>query len=94
MDESLTDKACTGLHGMKLGNKTLLVQRASVGSKKPPLISPSAVALMPGVSTPQSPSINCISLFFYTLIFSAFLNLAIPAVTIFTNLIQANDGTF
>jgi splicing factor U2AF 65 kDa subunit len=33
LDESVTDRACTGLNGMKLGDKQLLVQRASIGAK-------------------------------------------------------------
>ncbi|KAJ4454800.1 putative Splicing factor U2AF 50 kDa subunit [Paratrimastix pyriformis] len=34
LDPSLTDAACSGLNGIKLGEKTLIVQRASVGAKK------------------------------------------------------------
>jgi splicing factor U2AF subunit len=33
LDEPVTDRACTGLNGMKLGDKQLLVQRASIGAK-------------------------------------------------------------
>jgi len=32
-DVSVTDQACAGLNGMQLGDKKLIVQRASVGSK-------------------------------------------------------------
>jgi len=33
LDEGVTDKACKGLNGMKLQEKTLLVQRANIGAK-------------------------------------------------------------
>lgn len=33
LDDHVTDRACTGLNGMKLGDKQLLVQRASIGAK-------------------------------------------------------------
>lgn len=33
LDETVTDKACAGLNGMKLQEKTLLVQRATLGAK-------------------------------------------------------------
>lgn len=33
LDPSITDQACAGLNGMQLGDKKLIVQRASVGSK-------------------------------------------------------------
>ena len=39
MDPDITDIACQGLHGMELGDKRLIVQRASIGSNKMPLIS-------------------------------------------------------
>lgn len=32
-DPDITDKACQGLNGMKLGEKTILVQRATIGAK-------------------------------------------------------------
>lgn len=35
VDPSVTDQATTGLNGMELGDKKLLVQRASVGAKGP-----------------------------------------------------------
>jgi len=35
IDSSVTDRACAGLNTMKLGEKTLLVQRASIGAKNP-----------------------------------------------------------
>jgi len=37
LDESVTDRACVSLNGMKLGEKTLLVQRAVVGAKNLPV---------------------------------------------------------
>lgn len=33
-DPEVTDKACAGLNGMKLGERNIVVQRASVGSKQ------------------------------------------------------------
>lgn len=33
LDASVTDRACQGLNAMKLGDKTLLVQRANIGAK-------------------------------------------------------------
>jgi len=33
LDPSITDQACAGLNGMQLGDKKLIVQRASVGAK-------------------------------------------------------------
>jgi splicing factor U2AF 65 kDa subunit len=33
VDSNVTDKACAGLNGMTLGDKKLIVQRASVGSR-------------------------------------------------------------
>jgi len=33
LDGDVTDRACNGLNGMKLGEKTVLVQRANVGAK-------------------------------------------------------------
>ncbi|KAH3767046.1 splicing factor U2AF 50 kDa subunit [Pelomyxa schiedti] len=87
VDEAVTDKACNGLNGMQLGNKSLVVQRASVGAKKgmiPIPFVPAGTAVgqalsFAGINPVQSPSV------------ATFLNLAIPAVAIFTNLIQAND---
>lgn len=35
MDPDVTDRACQGLNGMKLGEKTVLVQRANIGAKHP-----------------------------------------------------------
>eukprot|EP01089_Gocevia_fonbrunei_P004354 TRINITY_DN14371_c0_g1_i1.p1 TRINITY_DN14371_c0_g1~~TRINITY_DN14371_c0_g1_i1.p1 ORF type:complete len:332 (+),score=92.27 TRINITY_DN14371_c0_g1_i1:513-1508(+) len=42
MDASVTDRACENMNGMKLGDKTLLVQRANVGAKasSPPPVAP------------------------------------------------------
>eukprot|EP01098_Paradermamoeba_levis_P016345 TRINITY_DN8785_c0_g1_i1.p1 TRINITY_DN8785_c0_g1~~TRINITY_DN8785_c0_g1_i1.p1 ORF type:complete len:321 (+),score=100.30 TRINITY_DN8785_c0_g1_i1:775-1737(+) len=45
LDESVTDRACKGLNGMKLGEKTLVVQRATIGAKAvTPTILPTGVA--------------------------------------------------
>jgi splicing factor U2AF subunit len=41
LEPEATDKACQGLNGMKIGEKTVLVQRASIGAKHP---TPSADA--------------------------------------------------
>lgn len=35
VDPNITDQACAGLNGMQLGDKKLIVQRASVGAKNP-----------------------------------------------------------
>jgi len=34
-EPSITDRACAGLNNMKLGEKTILVQRANIGAKAP-----------------------------------------------------------
>jgi len=34
LDADVTDKACAGLNGMKIGEKTVLVQRANIGAKQ------------------------------------------------------------
>ncbi|KAI9101205.1 splicing factor U2AF 65 kDa subunit-like protein [Phlyctochytrium arcticum] len=46
LDAAITDIACEGLHGMELGDKKLIVQRASVGATKAgmPMMAP----LLPG----------------------------------------------
>ncbi|KAI0226343.1 hypothetical protein L0F63_003005 [Massospora cicadina] len=36
LDPSVTDVACQGLNGMEVGDKKIIMQRASVGSLKPP----------------------------------------------------------
>ncbi len=45
----LTDIACEGLHGMQLGDKRLVVQRASIGSRKVNLASIPANLQVPGL---------------------------------------------
>lgn len=49
IDESVTDSACTGLNGMKLGDKTLLVQRAQLGARSKDL---------PAITASSLPSTN------------------------------------
>jgi len=72
LDESVTDRACSGLNGMKLGDKQLLVQRAIIGAKNP---APQPIAPQPTLLTgPLTASPANI------------LNLAIPAVTILATL--------
>ncbi|KAJ3186164.1 U2 small nuclear RNA auxiliary factor 2 [Gaertneriomyces sp. JEL0708] len=43
VDPNITDIACQGLNGMELGDKKLVVQRASVGATTKPLVSPTSV---------------------------------------------------
>ena len=43
VDPAVTDQACSGLHGMQIGDKKLVVQRASIGAKD------GGVRLAPGV---------------------------------------------
>ncbi|KAJ3416097.1 U2 small nuclear RNA auxiliary factor 2 [Chytridiales sp. JEL 0842] len=59
LDPSMTDIACEGLNHMQLGDKTLIVQRASIGANKPsaglPIGAgglPSAMFLGSGLSDP------------------------------------------
>lgn len=44
-DPNVTDRACNGLNGMKLGEKTILVQRANIGAKHP-IINPNTVSIL------------------------------------------------
>jgi len=68
LDEGVTDRACSGLNGMKLGDKQLLVQRASKGAKNPtPQNLPPQPTILTGPLTASPANI---------------LNLAIPAVSI------------
>jgi len=81
LDSSVTDRACTGLNGMKLGDKQLLVQRASIGAKNPlqsmGMLAPPPVTIPTGplTATPQN-----------------ILNLAIPAVTLLSATNQPNQN--
>jgi splicing factor U2AF subunit len=47
VDISITDQAIAGLNGMQLGDKKLIVQRASVGAKSGPLAQPGAALATP-----------------------------------------------
>eukprot|EP00026_Physarum_polycephalum_P006706 Phypoly_transcript_06757.p1 GENE.Phypoly_transcript_06757~~Phypoly_transcript_06757.p1 ORF type:complete len:524 (+),score=51.75 Phypoly_transcript_06757:127-1698(+) len=63
VDSNVTDAAIQGLHGITIGDKTVLVQRASVGAKKPaatvmPIphatpLSVAAAAAAAGIPLPQ-----------------------------------------
>jgi splicing factor U2AF subunit len=78
LDDSVTDRACAGLNGMKLGDKQLLVQRASIGAKHPtpplmPTPVPITAAALTGPLTATPANI---------------LNLSIPAVTLLGSLMN------
>jgi len=50
-DISITDHAIAGLNGMQLGDKKLIVQRASIGAKNAPTAAIGAVAIqVPGLN--------------------------------------------
>jgi len=80
LDESVTDRACASLNGMKLGDKQLVVQRASLGAKNVYPATPAPPPMVingPITATPAN-----------------ILNLAIPAMNLLTALTlpsQAND---
>jgi splicing factor U2AF subunit len=67
-----TDKACKGLNKMKLGDKTLVVQRASVGAKGGLLAPP------PGVNLKEPPSPTAVTL----------LNVHVPAAQLLASVIK------
>lgn len=46
LDPSVTDKACAGLNGMRVGEKNILVQRANVGAKAIPQPNPNAESIL------------------------------------------------
>lgn len=51
VDVSMTDQAIAGLNGMQLGDKKLIVQRASVGAKNPVIGAQAPVQIqVPGLS--------------------------------------------
>lgn len=53
LDPSITDQACAGLNGMQLGDKKLIVQRASVGAKNAQQQQPTATPIqlqIPGLN--------------------------------------------
>jgi len=52
MDPSVTDQACAGLNGMQLGDKKLVVQRASIGAKNTQLTAPVQIQV-PGLNPQQ-----------------------------------------
>ena len=48
-DYSITDAACAGLNGMQLGDKQIVVQRASIGSRKANPVAIPANPQVPGL---------------------------------------------
>lgn len=56
VDVNITDQAIAGLNGMQLGDKKLIVQRASVGAKNAAAMNVAPVQLqVPGMPTLQGP---------------------------------------
>lgn len=56
VDISITDQAIAGLNGMQLGDKKLIVQRASVGAKNAAALATAPVQLqVPGMQSVQGP---------------------------------------
>ncbi|THD26264.1 Splicing factor U2AF large subunit [Fasciola hepatica] len=49
VDPNVTDHACAGLNGMQLGDKKLIVQRASVGAKHGTSTAPQPLLQLPGL---------------------------------------------
>ncbi|CAI2734545.1 unnamed protein product [Schistosoma spindalis] len=49
VDANVTDHACAGLNGMQLGDKKLIVQRASVGAKHTTGVLPQTLLSLPGL---------------------------------------------
>ncbi|CAH8874569.1 unnamed protein product [Trichobilharzia szidati] len=49
VDANVTDHACAGLNGMQLGDKKLIVQRASVGAKHTTNVLPQSLLQLPGL---------------------------------------------
>jgi len=60
VDVSITDQAIAGLNGMQLGDKKLIVQRASVGAKNSAAMNVAPVQIqvpgMPGIAGPGQPT--------------------------------------
>merc|ERR1712184_143796 len=55
-DVSVTDQACAGLNGMQLGDKKLIVQRASVGAKNAAAMNVAPVQIqVPGMMNLSGP---------------------------------------
>ncbi|GAA57078.1 hypothetical protein CRM22_006892 [Opisthorchis felineus] len=50
VDPNVTDHACAGLNGMQLGDKKLIVQRASVGAKHNATTAAPALLQLPGLT--------------------------------------------
>merc|ERR1712029_1017980 len=60
LDGDVTDQAIAGLNGMQLGDKKLIVQRASVGAKNSAAMNVAPVQIqvpgMPGIASPGQPT--------------------------------------
>jgi len=46
LDPSVTDRACTGMNGMKIGEKSVLAQRANIGAKHTIAPTPNAESIL------------------------------------------------
>ncbi|XP_067938239.1 splicing factor U2AF 50 kDa subunit-like isoform X2 [Watersipora subatra] len=55
VDNSVTDQACEGLNGMQLGDKKLVMQRASVGAKGSMGVQAPVTIQVPGLNVSQGP---------------------------------------
>jgi len=81
LDAGVTDRACSGLNGMKLGDKTLLVQRAHLGvaNQDPATLLSLPIGTVQALTNPTAAN---------------FLNLAIPAATLLGGLLsQLHDSS-
>jgi len=59
VDVTITDQAIAGLNGMQLGDKKLIVQRASVGAKNMATMNAAPVAIqVPGMQGAQAPGMQ------------------------------------
>lgn len=75
LDASVTDRACQGLNGMKLGDKTLLVQRANIGAKQDGTGGLIMMPMDPSGMLNASPSA------------ASLLNLQVPAATLLSGML-------
>lgn len=58
-DHSVTDKACLGLTGMQLGEKRIVVQRASLGAKNPTNAATTALLIARQQQLGMDPTLGC-----------------------------------
>jgi len=77
LDANVTDRACQGLNNMKLGDKTLLVQRAHLGVAQPDTAS--LLSLPIGITALTNPNA------------ANFLNLSIPAATLLGGMLSGTQ---